>query len=289
MRTIVITLAAAMLVAAAPAFAQSDDVVLNPLDVSAVVTDVVREHGVFVDVWTVTVDITNTDSQTLFLDVSHLWTDLDSVENNCEALDWTVLRPGQTKELTACFLVETELEATGISFYGYYRASQDVMIHLLPFTTGQCELAYEGVSCQRIQRIDRLIEDIEPEPVQCVAPPSTPTDDAPTVGSAAYHTNLDDMILTFDTPVTLADGWQDSMSILATNGTDNITLDGLRSTTSNLMPDDSTLVWLSLSFSDYRQLDDITALTLSIDPGTITYDDGQTLGIRLNVPVALVP
>lgn len=298
MRTIAITLAAAMLVVAAtPALAQSTGWI--PMDITAEVTNIERVHGMLLDEWEFTVEVTNNEAYTIDVALQYVFTDPYDILSDCppppEYADYVELRPGRSATLSLCVVGYFDMEPDSLAIEGWldpdstYATSR----HILAFYRDACNQALDGLTCST-QSITRLIHDIEPESMQCVAPTPAPTGDAPTthtptIGTAAYHTYLDDMLLTFDMPVTLHDGWQDGMSILATNGTDNITLDGLVSTTRNLMQDGSTLVWLSLAFSDYTQLDDITALTLRIDPGTIMYGDGQTINTRLNVPVELVP
>lgn len=154
----------------------------------------------------------------------------------------------------------------------------------------RCDLSPSDLTCST-HLITRLIRNIEPAPTQCVAPSTTPTqtETVPHIGSAAYHIYMDDIILTFDTPVTLADDWHENISIYAETESGTIQLDGLDAGTRNLMSDGSHMVWLSLAYDDARQLNDVTNMTLRISPGTVTYGDNDALWTPLLPRVTVVP
>lgn len=289
-----ITLATAAVVAATPAFAQSIE--WTPMDITVEVIDIEVQRGQFADQWTFAVRATNNMPHEINLNLSpEAWTESGGYSAECPPItfsaDTNIVRPRQSVILSTCTITHSDLvnmDVTG--WLDTDETGSPTSIHLLDFVFNPCDAVFDGATCS-YHNIDNVIREVASEPTQCVAPPSTPApiNDTPTIGSAAYHTYMADLILSFDMPVMLAEDWHENMSILATNGTDDIMLDGLKPTTRSLMQDDSTLVWLSMSFSDYRQLDDITELMLRIDPGTILYGDGQALDIRLNVPVELVP
>ena len=94
----------------ATAYAQSEPL-FAPLDVRVQVTDVLREHGAFADKWTFTADITNREGEAVVVDIVELYPDVGvyGVTNDCISTAGVKLNPGQTKEFTACFLLNAEL------------------------------------------------------------------------------------------------------------------------------------------------------------------------------------
>ena len=281
----------AILMTVMPVFAQTDEAL--PLDVRAVVTSIEREQGTIANYYTITVDVTNTDTETLFVEVGYLWLDVGDAENDCLPYDATSIRPGQTKEMVGCFLTDASQGLAAISFVGIGRSDTQLGSHLLPFISGECQYTYSGTSCQAVQRITHLIEDVEVEPVQCVAPPAEPaqTEDMPSIGSAVYHRYINNVVLTFDTPVTLADDWHENIRVQTETETGGmVAVDGLSQYTKNLMPDGSQIVWLTLQYSDVVQpTSEITDIELRIAPGTIMYGDAEVLRTMLLPPVEVVP
>lgn len=286
-------LAVAMLVvAAAPAFAQEIEYEFGPLNIEALVNNVEREHGVFVDKWAFTVQAVNPGHKTVFVDVVGINTDFDYYENECPAELWVRMVPGQTVTLRGCFTIPENEFPVEMAILGDMPEDPRNLVRgaVLPFVPGGCVYAIDAETCLPTQNIDHLIEDIEVAPVQCAAPPTVPTQTGvPRLSSTAYHKYSDYIILTFDTQVTLADGWHENIRISAETKSGPVELDGLDEGARNLMPDGSTLVWLTLDFEDARQLNDVTSMTLRISPGTVTYGDGDVLRTMLLPQVEVVP
>ena len=287
MRTIAIALAVAVLVvAAAPAFASDES-----LDLEVKVIDVVRQHDQFADRLTFTVNVTNTGTTRHTIDninIHGIWDreHLEFVSDTC--VGSFSVRAGQTTELQLCFLVHPTHMPRALSFTELHVKHTRAVAkhqHILPFADDVCGVKLGITTCQKMQRIHDLIENVASEPEMCV-PARSPM---PNLGNTAYHRYLHDILLTFDIPVTLADGWHENIRIYAETRTDSIELDGLDMGALNLMPDDSTLVWLSLDYEDARQLNDVTNMTLRISPGTVTYGDGGVLRTVLLPPVKVVP
>ena len=106
-----------------------------------------------------------------------------------------------------------------------------------------------------------------------------PIDDArtPRVGLALYHQRTGDMVLGFNVPSTLAQGWRQGISISAEGGPENVVLDGLGAGAHSIMgPDGSCIVMLSLDHADKQALLGSTAMTITIAAGTITGPGGAT-------------
>jgi hypothetical protein len=265
-----------------PSFAQESEIEWVPLDVYLEVKDITHEHGIFVDRYTFIVDVSNQGSETLFVDLGIIFHDIGSEPNDCIRDEYYIIGPRQTLEITACYQIDDQLEPTAITAIGYSRTFgiNEFGEKVLPFIEGECMFTNSG-DCQNIQRIDRLIQDVHPEPMICEAPTTTPStvneSNTPQLLATAYHTIFGDLVLSFDESVTLVDDWHENIAILAETNNGTIGLDGLDIGARNLMPDNSTVLWLSLDFDDVKQLDDITNITLHIRPGAITYGDGVTL------------
>lgn len=260
------------------------------MDIEATVDRATRHHGEFADKITFWVTLTNLGDGVRINHMALYYQDpIGAIPNNCA--DIVRLKADMTKEVKLCFAVGHDVEPKALAFvvaattdYGFGVTNK---VHVLPFDSNQCGEGFAGnTGCQAIQRIN--VRDIYPEPEMCVESPMLPT-----VGTAVYHPVFRDIILTFDTPVWFAEDWRENMAILFKNDTSIITVDGLDHTTRNLVYGNSTFAWLSLAWTDYTnfELDDshVAEMTLSIDPGTIMYGNGQTLDTRLNVPVELVP
>jgi len=108
------------------------------------------------------------------------------------------------------------------------------------------------------------------------------------VGTAAYHIYINDLVVSFDGTVELAEGWRDHTTIRAETADGPVELDGLDGLTNNVMSPGS-MVWLALAFSDYQHLRDATEMTLLMGPGTILYGDGETNTSEIVVGLELVP
>lgn len=283
----------AYLMMVSPAFAQEIPEYL-PLDVQATITSIEREHGIFVDRWTIEAEITNTGSETAWLDLGTIVAADSVVKNDCGSEFGQKTRAGATRTLTGCYTINSEDEPDYMSIYGFIETFR---VAAIPFERGACDWVLEGVRCLPLQDIGPLTIDIESEPVQCEMPDMSAVEapavaiqtDIPRIGSAAYHIYMKDIILTFDTPVTLADDWHESISVQAETETGTVELDGLDARVHNIMPDGSTLVWLSLYYDDAKQLDGVTDMALRIGPGTFTYGDGDVLRTMLLPSVEVVP
>ena len=275
-------------------------------------------------------------------------------ENECPAGLWVRVVPDQTETVHGCFTIPENEFPVEMFMLGDMPGDPRNLGRgaILPFIPGECSYTLGDETCLPTQNIDRLIEDAEPEPMQCetsvtgalgLAPQnsiqalgilglhsegraadlalnpdalmgafetlglpdlwcsealsttpgtstgSTQTEAVPRIGSTAYHKYSDNIILTFDTPVTLADDWHENISVYAETRTGSIDLDSLDVGARNLMPDDSTLVWLSLDYEGARQLNDVANITLRINPGTVTYGDNEALGTILLPRVTVVP
>ena len=204
------------------------------------------------------------------------------------------IQPGQTKPMKLCYDFRQDDHVPGFTAYVYDRevhngVSDQIEFGVaLPGYLDTCERYFDNFCLESGRQVK--YQEVPTGPashVQCVQTNQL------TVGTAVYHPVFRDIILTFDTPVWFAEDWRENMSILFENDTGIITVNGLDHTTRNLVHGNSTFAWLSLAYVDYTdfEFDDshVAEMTLSIDPGTIMYGDGQTLDTRLNVPVNLVP
>lgn len=115
--------------------------------------------------------------------------------------------------------------------------------------------------------------DPKPEPMTCEVPATTtpqPTiqhdTTQPQLLSAAYHTIFGDLVLSFDEQITLADNWQD-----------NITVGGLSigERAENHVDGASGLAWISVEYQVKRDLRDAESHTVTIEPGTFLDADGK--------------
>ncbi len=132
------------------------------LDVQAEVTHVSRELGTFADQWTFIVDIANTDTEPLLVDVGYLYLD-DGSWAPTDCVDRLELRPGQTGELVGCFRVGAGLEPVSIDFVGSSNKGDPIPVHALPFVRGECDAFADTVSCQSVQDIAGIIREVEHE------------------------------------------------------------------------------------------------------------------------------
>ncbi len=249
-----------------------------PLPLDAVVTDVVRERGVFADKLTFTLTVTNNGNAVADINSVDLWGQGESGAAPDRCLGPVSIHTYETKQLKPCFIVEPAAVPAALAFNDVPTHdsgwSITVRQHVLPFAGGQCGDGHAaGNSCQAIQRIAGLVRDAEPEPAVCAPPPKA----APAVGSAVYHKYMSDIILTFDMPVTLADGWHENIGVYAQAESGAVRLDRLDPGGRNMVQGSSHLVWLSLDFGDAQRLAGVTDMALRIAPGTIVYGDGDAL------------
>jgi hypothetical protein len=282
-----------LVVAAAPAFAQFNE--LTPMDITAEVINVERVHGVLLDEWTFTVEVTNNESHTIDVALAAVFLPTVEIMSDCppppDYADYRELRPGRSVTLSLCVVGYYDMEPDSLAISGWLDQGVDpTSRHFVAFDRSVCSDVVEyGMTCS-VQSITRLIRDIEPTPTQCEAPATTPAQtDIPRLDSTAYHKYSDNIILTFDTPVTLSDGWHERINIHAETESGTVEIDGLDTRARNLMPDVSYMVWLTLGYDDARQLNDVTSMTLHIEPGTVMYGDGDVLRTMLLPPVTVVP
>lgn len=288
----------ALVVLVTPAFAQSDEWI--PMDITAEVTNVERVHGTLLDEWTFTVEVTNNEAYTIDVALQYVFLPTGDAMSDCPPApvyaEYVQLRPGRSTTLSLCVVGYYDMEPDSLSVDGWLDpdAIYPTSRHFVAFDLDVCNTVWNenDLTCS-VQPIARLVHDVEPTPTQCVAPAptpiTTPTEGTPNLGSAAYHKYLNDIILTFDAPVTLVDNWYEHMVIYAETEDGAIELDGLDAGGRSLMPENNTLVWLSLDYDDTRQLSGLTDMTLHIKPGTIMYGDGHSLASMLLPQVTAVP
>ena len=95
------------------------------------------------------------------------------------------------------------------------------------------------------------------------------TTDAHILSSGYYYEKFRTLILSFEEPITLSDGWQNSIQLrsVGPSGTNTLTPSTI---SKNLIPDDTSMVWIVFPYSDVEQLADITSLTVVVEPDTFT-------------------
>ena len=272
----------ALSMSAVPAFAQSDELEWTPMDITAKVIDVERVHGTLLDEWTFTVEVTNNEAYTV--PVAPQLAVLADGEwmSNCPPvpayLTLTDLRPSRSATLSFCVVGYYDMEPVLIGIDGWLDPDNDYATsrHVVAFERGICNESPDEITCAT-QSITQLIRDVEPKPVQCEAPPQTPTmtGGMPNVGTAAYHEYFNDLIIAFDGQVELAEGWRDSMTIQAETPDGMVELEGFSRHTNNLVSP-GNMLWLALAYGDHSQFEDATQITLRIDPGTLVYGEGRT-------------
>lgn len=254
----------------------------SPIELEAVVTSVIREHGIYADQMTFTVKVTNTGDSTTTIDVVDLWDDSEYGVISDTCLGTINIPPGETRRLKPCFVIHLTAAPTALTFndvpvydYGF---GITIKQHVLPFRGDMCGDEYTANnSCQAVQRINHLIRDIEPEPLMCEAPMTTttqpadePADEAdtqsPQLMAAAYHKIFGELVLSFDENITLADDWQG-----------NITIGGVLvgERASNRMVGESSLVWISVDYTVKKELQDAHSQMVTIEAGTFLDADGN--------------
>ena len=185
----------------------------------------------------------------------------------------------KTQLLKACFFIPSYMDAGDVrQLHASYR-----LITTYP------ENSYHIFKKSDTKYATAIRLNLNPESgvIQCEDLPRN-NGDEPRAASAAYHIYMNDIIVSFDGMVELAEGWRDHTTILAENGTHTIEVDGMHQNTRNLMSPGS-MVWLDLTYSDYRDLKDATEITLRMGPGTILYGDGRTNAGEIVVGLELVP
>lgn len=281
---ITIMVLAILAVSTTSAFAQESEVELVPFYIHLEVTDILREHGTLFDKYMFTVDVTNQDVEILFLDLGILLFEDEFATNDCATDEWHVVNPGQTLEIVACYEGNAKHYPTAIQVHGHGESfdMDENSIHYLPFVRGECYYVRDDATCQDIQRINHLIEDVNPEPMMCevstaFGTPETvqPDTNTPQLLAAAYHTIFGDLVLSFNENITLADGWQD-----------NITIGGMSigERAKNLMDGTNSLAWISVYYTAQKDIQDMELYTVTIEPDTFLDADGNANDIIIMDP-----
>ena len=144
--------------------------------------------------------ITNTGSEPITVNIESVgWHNGSFTSNTC-GMD-TRIAPGQAERVVGCFPYEYE----DPTFIMVSRQSEEPHpAHILPFVSGACERAgLSAISCQPVQSVSHL------DNFSGVLAPIYPPDDPPLgpVLEYAYY-NLDHLVLVFDRPILLGDGWE---------------------------------------------------------------------------------
>ena len=107
--------------------------------------------------------------------------------------------------------------------------------------------------------------------------PDSVSDDirVPRAGLAMYQPRTGDMVLGFDAPVSLADGWRGTIGIRALGGPEPVVLDGLGEGAYNIMgPDDSCIIMVQLGHADRMALLGAITMTVVMEAGAVTGPGG---------------
>lgn len=123
-----------------------------------------------------------------------------------------------------------------------------------------------------------------------VPTPETMAEDVqvPRVALAMYQPRTGDLILGFDVPASLADGWRDSISIRAL-GDNPAILDGLGGGAHNIMgPDGSCIVMVQLDHADRMALAGAVVMTVIVEAGAVTGPGGAT-NHHTTMPIDITP
>lgn len=106
------------------------------------------------------------------------------------------------------------------------------------------------------------------------------TTDAHISSSGYYYEKFRTLILSFGEPITLSDGWRDSIQLrsIGPNGTNTLTPSTIAK---NLIPDGASMVWIVFPYSDVGQLADITSLTVVVEPDTFTDSQDSYNGLTI--------
>lgn len=97
----------------------------------------------------------------------------------------------------------------------------------------------------------------------------------PRAGLAMYQPRTGDMVLGFDAPVSLADGWRGTIGIRALGGPEPVILDGLGEGARSIMgPDGSCIIMIQLGHTDRMALLGAVAMTVIMSSGAVTGPGG---------------
>lgn len=177
-----------ILILVAPGFVDAQSV-FRPLDISATVTDVVREHGTHTDLLTFTVTLTNTGSGVTSIENIYLWDQNKHGVISDSCMGTVHLMPDGTTQLELCFPVLPTTIPKALMFVDLpQQYDLPTQRHALPFASGQCGDGYlHDHSCQTIQPIASITRDIEPEQMEHEVPTTAPVTASPALaqGDAA--------------------------------------------------------------------------------------------------------
>ena len=97
----------------------------------------------------------------------------------------------------------------------------------------------------------------------------------PRAGLAMYQPRTGDLVVGFDVPASLADGWRGEIGIRALGGSEPIILDGLgRGAHSIMGPDGSCIIMVQLDHADRMALLGAVTMTVIIAAGAVTGPGG---------------
>lgn len=268
--------------------------------INAVVTDVVREQGTFVDKWTFTILVTNSGTDTILFDIGYLYVseeDSDAVYNDCHVDDWKRLRSGAQKTFEACYHLDKDAEPWFLGLYGYRATDPEFA------DQRQTEIVFDSIAYDYwnfpnplpTQRISHIIEDIESETMTCEIPPTTITTPTPTPTTESlfttsgifYGSHLNIVTFNLGEAFTLIDGWQDHAMFVGMSNDDTIQ-HILSNTTHNVIDIPSNNAWLDLAFKDYHALRGATDASLVLGVGTVD-TDGTRNDKPITIPLTLIP
>ena len=245
-----------------------------PLDIHIEVTDAVTIQGEAFTVYGFTVDVTNTGMKTTHITDIFPYADVSDDDHiSCSGSSTATMRPNQTRTFDICYILsDRNATPSGIVAFGTgYEVIQ------LPFTSADLENCLSTVGdgkpdiCLPVQSIRRMMGGgSEPEPTTCEVP--TPTNTSrpdiaePSLLSAAYHPYLGALVLSFAEDVTLADGWQENITIGGTS---------IGERAENRMTGSSSLAWISVEYQVMRDLWGADSYIVTIEPNTLVNIDGN--------------
>lgn len=139
-----------------------------PLNVEIEVTEVKREHGIFVDKWSFAALVTNPNQDAINVMFTTLHTDYNSYYgDDCIRRNITTIAPDTSQTLRICGLIPKNETPTEITMSGGMADDTYAMTRgaSLPFIQDECIGAWGDHTCLPAQDIDDLIENVEFEPL----------------------------------------------------------------------------------------------------------------------------
>lgn len=182
----------------------------DPLDAWVWVVDILRQSTDGENMLIFTTYITNTGSEPISVNIESLgWDNGAFTANACDAADAARLSPGQTERVVGCFPYEYGLEPILMVISGW--SEEPLPAHILPFVSGACDrAALSNISCQPEQSVSHLYRHTM-VPATVDAPADSPQ--GPVLEYAYY--NPDHLVLVFDRPVLLGNGWERNIVLSA--------------------------------------------------------------------------